>query len=281
MRVAPVTESADYISMDWNLAVAEEAEMTYSNRERFDTVAGGGSADKKIIQTAHVYMQTDQFDDTVAALRDIAVNVGGFIENSHLSDYYNHSRYSDRQPERLREFSITLRVPRESFDWAMFQVEGLALVRSSNQSAEDVTAQFFDLAGRLETKYIERERVLDMISRAETIEDLLALENRLGQINTDIERFQSQMTSIDRLSAFSTIHVQLNEVTTETLIISTEGLSARMNQAFTRSINSTLVFFQNVLIFLAGAVIPLTFIGLLTFAGIKAARIGKCKQRDD
>jgi hypothetical protein len=255
----------------WDMAEEAEAYRTTS-------AAPEATSGQKIIQTAWVNLQTDRFDEVMQTLRRLAPDVDGFVESAELYDYYSQNRFSANQPTRLREFSIILRVPREHFDTVMWQVENLATVRSSNQSAEDVTARYTDLAGRLQTKYIEQERVLDMIGRAQTIEDLLALENRLGEINTDIELFQSQMTGIDRLSAFSTIHVHLSEVTTETLIVVSEGLGARMGQAFTRSVNGTVLFLQNVLIFLAGALIPFTFIGLLTFVGIKAAKYNKKKK---
>jgi hypothetical protein len=242
-----------------------------------DYVESAPQRTPRIIQTGWVYMQCDNFDATEEALRRMAPEVGGFVERAEVYDIFG--RYIQNRPqERTRELSITLRVPRELFDEVMRRVEGLAVVRNSNQSAEDVTARYFDLAGRLETKRIEEERVLEMITRAEDINDLLALENRLGHIRTEIERFQSQMTDIDRLAAFSTIHVTLSETTTENLIITSEGLGERINQAFTRSINNTVVFMQNVLIFLAGAFIPLTIIALLLFIGVRTAlRIPKKK----
>jgi hypothetical protein len=231
-------EEMEYYDMD-NWAVANES--------------------PKIIQNARVDMQTERFDDVSENLRNIATDVGGFVEYAEMNDYSHHKN------QRSRNFYITLRVPRERFDEVLRQVESLATVRSSTQSAEDVTAQYYDLAGRLETKKIEEERVLDMIGRAETIEDMLALEKRLGQIRTDIERFTTQMIGIDRLAAFSSIHVALTEVTNETLIFAPEGLGERMGQAFSSSLNGTLLFFQNFIIFLAGALIPLVFIGVIIF----------------
>jgi hypothetical protein len=225
---------------------------------------------QKILQNAHVAMHSVNFDETVAVLRDLAPNAGGFVESANLNDF-NTFRHPS-QPVRRREFSIVMRVPAENFNDVLRTIEGLAVVNFSNQSAEDVTAQYYDLASRLETKYIEEERVLDMISRAELIEDLLILESRLGQIRTDIERFNSQIINIDRLAAFSTIHVSVTEVENEAVIILTEGLGGRMGRAFVTSLNGTISFFQNVLIFLAGALIPLLFIGILCYVGFTVKR---------
>jgi hypothetical protein len=257
----------------WNMAVNEAMDQPMPASAPMMERAEEQS--QKILQTAHINMQSDRFDDVIFSLRALAPAFGGFIENAELYDHYTPHRTA----QRFRSFTITLRVPREYFDEAVKQAEGLAVVRSSSQFAEDVTAQYYDLAGRLETKRIEEERVLDMINRAADINDLLALEERLGQIRTEIERFQSQLLSIDRLATFSTIHVHVTEVASETLIITSEGLGARISQSFVSSINRTVVFFQNILIFLAGAVIPLTFIGLLAFIGVKAAKRAAGKKR--
>ncbi len=163
---------------------------------------------------------------------------------------------------------IILRVPRDQFDTVLKRVESLAKVVSSSQSAEDVTASYYDIAGRLETRRVEEARVLEMIPRAEKIEDLLALEERLGEIRTDIELYQSQMNNIDRLAAYSTIHVNLEEVPREEMIVVSDDLGGRLQLAFIRSVNNTVIFFQNTLLFLAEIFIPLLFAGLIAVVGI-------------
>lgn len=230
--------------------------------------AGGGAQIKpdKIIQTANIEMQTDRFDDVSEQLRRVAIENGGYVENANLYNRYNYNRDS-----RWRVFSITLRVPTDKFEEVRQYVEGLGHVLSAVQNADDVTAQYYDIVSRLETKQIEEERVLDMITRANQIDDLLALEERLGQIRTQIERYQSQINSIDRLAAYSTIQVGLSEVTKEELVIVSDNLGGRIQKAFLNSLNKTASFFQEVLIFLAGALIPLAIVGLLAFIGIKAA----------
>jgi hypothetical protein len=258
----------------YNVYFTSEAEIAYSyydspSADMPAMTTGGMGQEAKILQTGWVNMHSDRFDEVTDTLRNLAPEAGGFVESAALQDYFTH--HSGYRQQRTRDFSITLRVPRERFGEVMRRVESLGVVRSSNQSAEDVTARYYDIAGRLATKRIEEERVLEMIDRAVDINDLLNLENRLGQIRTDIELFQSQMLAIDRLATFSTIHVNLTEVTTEALIINPEGLGQRIGLAFTRSVNGTVVFMQNFIIWLAGALIPLLITGLLLFFGVKIA----------
>ncbi|MDR1664001.1 MAG: DUF4349 domain-containing protein [Clostridiales bacterium] len=222
----------------------------------------------KIIQTASIEMQTDRFGETVDALRAAGPDNGGYVESANL-EQYDASRY----------FYITLRVPAEKFGEVCKYAESLGKVLSSSQNAEDVSASYYDTADRLDTKLIEEERVLDMITRATKIDDLLALEERLGEIREQIEVYQSRLTSIDRQALYSTIAVSLEEVRREALALTSEGLGGRIQSAFIGSVNGVASFFQNAVIFLAGVIIPLLFAGLLVFIGVRVAKAaGKGKK---
>jgi len=216
---------------------------------------------RRIIQTAHVEMHTaDRFDEVADALRYAATGVGGFVENSNL----NVREFRNQQ---LRTLSITLRVPAEYFDSVLFRVESLATVTSTNQSAEDVTAEFYDMLSRLETRRIEEERVLAFIEQAENINDLLALEERLGQIRRQIEQYTARINNLDQLATFSTIHVRLSE-REEEVVIAPTTLGGRISVAFLGSVNAIGFVFQEFVIFMAGALIPLSVLALMIFAGL-------------
>lgn len=263
--------TGDYTSSYDSADVAEEAEI-YAYDSGAQTTSEMQRMDDKIIQTADVELKTDLFDEAVERLRNAATQFGGYVESANMQGDFN-SRGSSRY------FYIVLRVPTNRFDEARRYVEEQGKVVRSNQSATDVSAEYYDLAGRLETKRIEEERVLDMIGRATKIEDLLNLEERLGWIRTDIERFQSRLNTIDRLAAFSTIRISLNEVTKEEIVIVSDDLGGRVQQAFVKSVNAIVSALQEIVIFLAGAIIPLLLIAILTFVGIAATRAARKKRK--
>lgn len=273
-------------SYDYGYAESEAGfDGAYDNAYPASEPMGGGTGEgdfknavvmemrpEKIIQTADIESQTDRFDEVVEKLRAAAPDHGGYVESA---SQYTHGN---------RVFNITLRVPTEQFETVRLYVESLAHVIGTTQNAENVTGHYYDLLSRLETKQIEEERVLEMIGRATNIEDLLALEERLGYIRTQIERYQASLNTIDRLAAYSTIRMTLTEVTHEELVITSDDLGGRIRKAFLRSVNGTAVFFQEVILFLAGAFIPLTIIGLLAFVGVRivlaAYKKTKTKERN-
>ena len=226
----------------------------------------GESMPRRIIQRGTLDMRTERFDETVDAIRGVAVDSGGFVENANMYTQV------DRRNIQSRFISFTLRVPVERFDEIMRFIETFATVVSSSTSAEDVSMQYFDIYSRLETKLIEEERVLDMISRAEEIYDLLSLEERLGQIRTTIEIYNSQLSSIDRQAAYSTIYINLMEVAREELAIVPDNLGSRISQSFVSSFNGVVLFFQNAILFIAGIIMQILVIGLLGLIGYSVSK---------
>ena len=229
--------------------------------------SGGGDvlAEPKIIMNGTVNMQSDNFDGVVNTLRSLPAQYGGYIESSGLNSYGGAAR----------SFSIVMRVPRDSFEVLKATVESLGKVTSSQESSQDATNQYYDLAGRVKTLQIEEARVLEMIGKAASVEDLLNLEQRLGEIRTNIDVYQTQMTSIDRLSDYSTLNVYLVEVTPVEMKPVLDDLGGRIRQNFISSVNATGRFFGNVLVFLAGAAIPLAVAAILAAAGVAGYRYQK------
>jgi len=219
------------------------------------------TGERHIIQTADIELESDYFDDVVASLRYLAPSLGGYISSEMLT----------RHGQKM--FTIVLRVPAMTFDQALLTIQNLANVRRLSSQADDVTDQFYDLAGNLTTRRIEEERLLALIEEATSITDILALETRLSDTRLVIERYLMQLNLMAGQIAYSTIHVQLLDTAEEFVPASAQPhIGERIGGAFGESVDGTINVFQNIIVFMAGAIIPLAFLGLLGFAIFVIAR---------
>ena len=242
-----VAESQPELAM----SASQEAPQLVAGRY---TDADSGLQPEKIIKTGSVELSTDRFDSDKQRLEMLTREMGGFIERSQI---YNTGSN--------RRFEAVLRVPGNCFSDMKKAVEETGKLISSSENAENVTSQYYDMESRLATKRVEEERILAMIDKAENVETLLVLEEHLGRVRTDIELFESQMKNIDSLSAYSTLNVYMTEGLNVKLMADTGNFGQRLWQSFQSSAGNTAAFFENVLVFLAGAVIPLALIALLAF----------------
>ncbi|HEV8163990.1 MAG TPA: DUF4349 domain-containing protein, partial [Actinomycetota bacterium] len=106
---------------------------------------------------------------------------------------------------------VTFRVPVDAFEAILRQLKGLGTYRGERSSTEDVTTRYVDLHAQL-TAWRAQERVyLRLLGRARSIGDVIAVQNQLQQVQSNIERLQGQVNHLEDQSSFSTIVLNLTE----------------------------------------------------------------------
>jgi hypothetical protein len=222
------------------------------------------TAPRMMIRSADVEMSAAaaNFAHIAEVLRGMPEIYGGFVEQSNA---FLREGFFDGIWQAQRHFTITLRVPSANFAAALESIRDIGGdVHHISQSAQDVTGQYYDMAGRLETRLIEEARVLELIEDTPriNIRDLLVLEERLGQIRAQIEIYRGRMSDLGSRAAYSTITVSLREE-----IYGEEEeedtFFMRISGAFGSSAGGTADVLQAIAIFLAGAVLPLVTAAVL------------------
>jgi Domain of unknown function (DUF4349) len=106
---------------------------------------------------------------------------------------------------------VTFRVPVDAYEAILRELKGLGTYRGEQSSTEDVTTRYIDLRGQL-TAWRAQERVyLRLLGRARSIGDVIAVQNQLQQVQSNIERLQGQVNHLEDRSSFSTIVLNLSE----------------------------------------------------------------------
>lgn len=108
--------------------------------------------------------------------------------------------------------SVTLRVPVDDFEEVVAKVRSLdAEVRSATTSGRDVTAEYADLETQIRTLTAARERFLEILSRARTIGDVLAVQQRIDDATGKIDRLEGQRRVLAAQSERATLEVVVTE----------------------------------------------------------------------
>ncbi|MCL2376618.1 MAG: DUF4349 domain-containing protein [Defluviitaleaceae bacterium] len=213
---------------------------------------------RMLIQRARIEMSSEYFDESVENLRSTATNFGGYIESSNLSH---------------RSFSVTMRIPATNFENALRSIENYGDVSWLDQTTDDVTGQFVDTQRRMEAMLVQEDRLLELVAEAENLQQLFQIEDRLTQVRTNIEFYRGTLEGLGDRVAFSTITVTLWEVDTWEMQEEPEDtFGQRVANAFATSADVTLTIAQGLMIFLAAAIIPLSFMGVIAFIIIMIVR---------
>lgn len=162
------------------------------------------AATTKVVKTATV-AETVPHGGLAAAmdrLQGIAVGQGGYTQTSATDSA------GAGQPATG---SATLRVPVANFTAALDAVEGLGRTTSVSTSGQDVTSQYVDLQARLQSLEDARTQFQQILTDAQTISDILAVEQQISDLQTQIEQLQGQINVMDDQTSYSTITVTLTE----------------------------------------------------------------------
>lgn len=170
---------------------------------------GGDSAgptaadvDQKIIKTGNMDLLVDDVADAAAKVGGIAVDRGGFVQSSSVSEGGNGAYYGN----------VIIRVPVEAFEEVMAELRGLAtLVRNESSNGQDVTEQYTDLEAQLRNAKAQEETYLEVLKQARSVEDILKVQERLGMIRSQIESLQGRIQYLTNSTSYSTISVSLSE----------------------------------------------------------------------
>ena len=197
-------------------------------------------AGDKIIYTASLTLETKDYDTARAALEQALTDAGGWMESSSESTRTNEAR----------SLSLTLRVPEENYQ-SFLEAAGQAanLVRQ-NQQADDVTAQYTDVAGRIANLEGQRDRLRELQASAETLSDLLDIEAQLSDVQYQLESWQSQLDWYDDQIASCTVTVTLQEV--EVYTSASDSLMDRLGAAFAEGWENFLRGLEAALLVLVG-----------------------------
>lgn len=185
-----------------NEAKAEESGEGVTSETGLDAQTASG---RKLIRTVYLSLQTTDFDSVLSNLSSKSTELGGYIENSSVSGnsyYYQSTRYA----------SYTIRIPSAKLDQFVEVVKELGNVTHKNESVEDVTLRYVDVESRKKSLETEQERLMELLSNAENMEDLLAIEDKLSEVRYELENYGSQLRMLDNQIDYSTVTVDIDEV---------------------------------------------------------------------
>lgn len=161
--------------------------------------------DRKLIRNVNLSLQTKEFDTVLENMSQKVKNLGGYIQDSSV--WGSSSDYSSS-----RSASYTLRIPSDKLDEFIDVVETLGNVTYKNESVDDVTLRYVDVDSHKKALETEQERLLALLEKAENVEDIITIENRLSDVRYELENYESQIRLLDNQIDYSTVYVDISEV---------------------------------------------------------------------
>ncbi len=151
--------------------------------------------EKKIVKEGDISFETGSISETRKAITASLNKSGGYIAEENETNNSDSNR---------KEYTIKARIPANNFDKFVDDVSaGAEKIDSKNISMKDVTTDYIDITTQLANKKKLEQSYLALLKQGTQVSDLLDIENKLTEIQSDIESTQGQLNYLTKQVEYS------------------------------------------------------------------------------
>jgi Domain of unknown function (DUF4349) len=155
-----------------------------------------------IIRTGQASIEVDSLEPAVALVRTLARRLGGYVANTAMQTGRG----------QLRSATLEVKIPADRFDEGLGGLAPIGKLESVNVSAEDVGEEFTDASARMGNARRLETRLIELIAtRTGKLKDVLDVEQELGRVREEIERYEGRLRYLRAHTALSTLTISAHE----------------------------------------------------------------------
>lgn len=151
------------------------------------------------LAVAHGHVQS-----AFTKLSSLAVLMHGQVENTQANSNTPSSR-------SFASGTIVLEVPQQSFARFVSEVERIGRATSVTTSSNNVTSQYVDLQARITALNASLAQYLKILKKATTISGILAVQNQINTIQSEIEQDQGQLKVLANQTTYGSLTVNVTQ----------------------------------------------------------------------
>ncbi len=179
---------------------------------RTDVGADAAKDKQKLVYTCDMVMETLEFEDTLKSVKEAVTKYSGIIERENQTDsdtywYNNYNRHS-----ATKNIFLVIRIPTANYQAFLDDLDGNGKVVSRNMQVDNITRKYSEIQTTIKSLQIQEKRLLDMMEKAGSVEDMITVESRLTEVQNDLARYKNTLASLDTDVKYSTINLTINEV---------------------------------------------------------------------
>lgn len=236
---------------------APEAAVTSKNDVADAQAQEQPQGDRKVIYNASVTLDVKDLGKAYDSVISKAREMGGYISESGI---YETSSV------------VTIRIPAGKMTDYLSYLDTLGGTRKEqNIKMEDVTDQYTDTQSRLKNLLAQEEQLLTIMKKAETIDEIMKVQNEIYRVRGDIEVLQGRINLWNNLIDLCTITIRLNKIAeiggkeVSVSFITWGEMAKAMSNGFKSTLNFVVRFFTGFFVFIISIIPLVPFIALVVW----------------
>ncbi len=189
--------------------------------------------ENKIIKDGRITLKVTELKKTKTHVDLLVKKNRGYYANESLTNADYESTYH-----------LTIRIPASNFEKLISEIEsGRGEILYKEIDARDVTEQFIDLETRLKNKKSYLERYNTLLNRANTISEILEVEEKIRILEEEIESTMGRLKYLRNKMDYSTLNLIITKQKDFKYSPETRGkFSERIKQSLSKGWISFVVF---------------------------------------
>ena len=238
--------------------------------------------EEKLVYHCNLEIETLDYPATMASVKATINKYGGIIQSESESDSgYNWYYENYRKTSGTMHNYLEIRIPSKEYNNFLAELDGVGKVVSKSTSVDNISQQYYDTTAQIEALKIQEKNLLSMLEKCETIEDMITVEQRLSEVQYQLNNLQTTRRYMDMDVAYSYVNISISEV----MEYRQESEPVKKNTFVDRLKNTLLSTGRGFLSFLEGLLFLIIrmspYIAILVVIGliIPVKKIGKFKER--
>lgn len=158
--------------------------------------------DRKLVIMVDMTIETMDYHTYTRRVLSDVTRAGGYVESMSEDVWINNGKY----------MTACVRLPYVNLDAFLNGVEAGGNVTARSESRRDVTETYSELKLQIAELETEYERVLAFMEQAESMEQMLQLEQRLTEIRYDMSRYEEQLQDVSNKVDYATVYLTVYDV---------------------------------------------------------------------
>lgn len=172
--------------------------------------ASGGSGPTtpgpRVQRSARLSLDVDrgQLDGRIDRVLQLVSAQGGFVAGVQPAPV-------PADDASARSGQVTFQVPAAKFDDTLVALRRMGTTTNIQMSGIDVSGQYVDVQARLANARAQRDAYLALLGRAQSVQEIIAVQDKLGAVTGQIEEYQGQLDALNQTTTYGTITVSISE----------------------------------------------------------------------
>lgn len=180
--------------------IVEDEEVAKPDNSKTETLGDRSTGNKKkIIKDGNISVKVKDINSSKKGIDNLLKKLNAYYESEDLQNN-----------DQTISYDLKIRVPADNFEILISSIEnGKDEIKNKSIQARDVTEEYVDIETRLTNKREYLKRYKELLSKASTVKDILAIEEHIRTLQEEIESKEGRLKYLSDQVSFSTLNINL------------------------------------------------------------------------